>query len=55
MEMIGQKPLSLTNPYKYDPSIRVGVAPTEYYYNYPLGQNFSIGYKMNGMVVQQGK
>lgn len=33
----------------------MGLAPTEYYYNYPLGQAYSVGYKMNGAVVQQGQ
>lgn len=55
MEMVGQMPKSLSMPYKNPPSMRVGVAPTEYYYNYPLGQNFSVAYKMNGMIIQQAK
>jgi hypothetical protein len=45
----------MASKYKNEPSFRVGIAPTEYYYNYPLGQNFSIAYKMNGMVIQQGE
>lgn len=33
----------------------MGVAPTEYYYNYPLGLSHSVGYKMNGSVVQHSQ
>lgn len=38
LEMIGHYPEKLTKSYKDPPCFRVGVAPTEYYYNYPLGQ-----------------
>ena len=27
----------------------------QYYYNYPLGLDFSVGYRMDGAIVQNGR
>lgn len=50
-EFVGSKPLVPDPSLKYEPSFRVGLAPSEYYYNYPLGQSHSIAYKADGSLI----
>lgn len=49
--MIGYKPEFPNSKLKYESNFRVGVVPTEYYYNYPLGQAHSIAYKADGSII----
>lgn len=49
--MIGHQPQKLNEKLKYPPNFRVGLVPTEYYYNYPLGQDRSIAYKTDGSII----
>ena len=51
IEMIGHKPSQTLHSFKEGPNFRVGVVPTEYYYNYPLGQLQSVAYKSNGTIL----
>ena len=51
VQMIGHQPEKVNEKLKYAPNFRVGLVPTEYYYNYPLGQDLSIAYKTDGSII----
>ena len=53
MEVEGFMPSSFSQPYKNTPSFRIGIVPDIYFYNYPLGQNKSITYKITGQMVTE--
>ena len=55
LEFKGFQPDSMHPRLKIPPNFRVGVVPSEYYYNYPLGQGFSVAYKSDGSLISHSK